>query len=100
MTLQEVQTSVNKQVDRDLRGKNLPAIAITGLSEEVGEVCGLVKRQLRGYPKDLERATEQHFVDELGDVLWYLTMMCCVHGTTLEEVWKFNCNKLEARYGK
>ena len=36
---------------------------------------------------------------ELGDVLWYLAMMCDASGTTLEDVAQKNIEKLRARHG-
>lgn len=70
-----------------------------GLVEEAGEVAGLMKRVHRNLPKDRERATRENFIDEMGDVLWYLTACCFIHKTSLEEVWEHNKKKLEERYG-
>lgn len=104
MDLKEVQSVIAHEVARDLAprtdGDGLKTIAYMGLAEEIGEVCGLVKRELRGYSKDLERATKEHFVEELGDVLWYLAMCCAVEGTSLDEIWEYNRKKLEERYGQ
>lgn len=102
--LEEVQTEVAKQLFRDYPGRftneRLQAICMAGLCEEAGEVAGLFKREFRGLPKDLQRASREHWVEELGDVLWYLTATCTVRGIPLEEIWKYNKRKLEQRYGK
>lgn len=104
MDLKEVQEVVAHEVATELAprvdGDGLKTMAYMGLAEEIGEVCGLVKRELRGYPKDLERATKEHFVEELGDVLWYLAMCCEIEGTSLDEIWRYNRKKLEERYGR
>lgn len=103
-TLQDVQTSVHFQVQRDLGEKPvdvLKDICLLGLAEEAGEVVGLRKRELRQFgPKDVERSKREYFVEELGDVLWYLAAVCDVYGITLDELWDYNVEKLVKRYGK
>lgn len=96
----EVQADVNREVTRDLLGKDLQAIAVVGLAEEAGEVAGLYKRQLRQNERDDGKYTKDRYIDELGDVLWYLSMCCATVGTSLDEVWEHNRKKLEERYGR
>lgn len=65
---------------------------LTGLLGEVGElaealVCPTAK------------ASEDDVMSELGDVLYYLTMLCECTGNSLEEVMKANNAKLAARHG-
>lgn len=101
-TLNEIQKSICAQIARDLGDKSalaLKSIMISGLAEEAGEVAGLFKRELRNLPKDQLRCTREHYVEELGDVLWYLTGVAMTHGITLQEVWDYNVQKLEDRYG-
>ena len=98
-TLNEVHAEVERQIKRDLEHKSrteLACIMIAGLTEEAGEVAGLVKRN---FEKDQARCTTEHFVEELGDVLWYLIGVAHTHGITLQEIWDYNVAKLEARYG-
>lgn len=101
--LQHIQQDVQHEVDRDLKhldGVDLNLLAYIGLSEEVGEVMGIVKRMLRQGPNDAERCTREHLVEELGDALWYLTFVCNQEGISLNEVWEYNRKKLEERYGE
>lgn len=101
-TLNEIQESICAQVVRDLSDKSdlaLRSLMISGLAEEAGEVVGLFKRELRNLPKDQLQCTREHYVEELGDVLWYLTGVAITHGITLQEVWDYNVQKLEDRYG-
>ena len=101
-TLNEIQKSICAQIARDLSDKSalaLKSIMISGLAEEAGEVAGLFKRELRNLPKDQLRCTREHYVEELFDVLWYLTGVAMTHGITLQEVWDYNVQKLEDRYG-
>lgn len=70
--------------------------ACLGLAEEAGEVAGLATRELcKQIPQDPD-----HWLEELGDVLWYLTAAAACRGYTLEDLYKYNVKKLEDRYGK
>jgi len=103
MTLAEVQKEVERQLIRDYEGRTFKEVGLMlhlGLAEEAGEVAGLMKRVLRNFPKDQVRATKENFIDEMGDVLWYLTACCFAHGTNLDEVWEHNIKKLKERYGE
>ena len=100
--LQEVHAEIVNQIKRDLSHHDelkLRSIMISGLAEEAGEVAGLYKRELRNLPKDQLRCTREHYVEELGDVLWYLVGVAETHGITLQEIWDYNMKKLEERYG-
>lgn len=102
ITLREVDTDIISQIERDLGHKSdaeLKSIMISGLAEEAGEVAGLFKRELRDFEKDRARCTTEKYVEELGDVLWYLVGVAYTHGITLEEIWDYNVKKLEERYG-
>ena len=102
-TLKEVQESIISQIEHDLSHHSdlaLKSIMISGLAEEAGEVAGLFKRELRNLPQDQLRCTREHYVEELGDVLWYLTGVAITHGITLQEMWDYNIQKLEERYGR
>lgn len=69
--------------------------AVCGLTEEAGEVAGLLKREaFKQQPQPIERWTE-----ELGDVLWYLCEVANQKGLTLEHIFKANREKLKIRYG-
>lgn len=74
----------------------LQSFAVMGLNEEAGEVAGLACRECYkdiGMPK-------YKWLEELGDVLWYLTAATMAKGLTLEELWQYNVEKLEGRYGE
>lgn len=66
-----------------------------GLNGEAGEVAEIVKKILRdGSPIDLKILKLE---EELGDVLWYLTMLCTELGIHLEDVAYKNVGKLQQR---
>ena len=103
VTLAEIQDEIDRQLCRDYAGRPLKETKLMlhlGLAEEAGEVAGLMKRVLRNFPKDQERITKENFIDEMGDVLWYLTACAISHETSLEEIWEHNMKKLKERYGE
>lgn len=68
-----------------------------GLTNEVGEVAGKIKKIFRdrgGVITDADRAALKQ---ELGDVLWYFTQICTELDLTLEEVAGANLEKLFSR---
>ncbi len=68
--------------------------AAAGLSEESGEVLGLVRKHLY-QGRALDRA---RLVEELGDALWCLAMTARSAGITLDEVAAANIEKLRRRH--
>lgn len=71
-----------------------PALGLAGESGEVVEVLKKILRNNNGVPT-------AEFVEklkyELGDVLWYLDILCSEFGFTLEQVAELNVKKLESR---
>ena len=47
------------------------------------------------YEKELDM---EHAKKEMGDVLWYVAMMCESFGWNMEEIMQMNVDKLKARY--
>lgn len=79
-----------------LKPEQLLSFAVTGLNEEAGEVAGLLCREVY---KGIQMPREC-WLEELGDVLWYLIAASLAHGVSLTELWQYNYKKLEARYGQ
>ncbi len=69
-------------------------LAGMGLAGEAGEVCDEAKK-VAFHGKDMDR---DKMVKELGDVLWYFTLMLDTNDITLQEVMEQNVIKLCARY--
>ena len=65
-----------------------------GLSGEVGEFNDMIKKWIF-HEKDLD---EEHLKKELGDIMWYIAMMCHAFRWNLDEIMEMNINKLKARY--
>lgn len=68
--------------------------ASLGLSGEVGEVNDIIKKWIF-HEKELD---ETHLIKELGDVMWYISLMAESFGITLEEICERNIEKLRNRY--
>ena len=65
-----------------------------GLSGEVGEVNDILKKAIfHQHPLDIEKLKK-----ELGDVLWYVAMMCESLHCDMDEIMQMNIDKLKARY--
>ena len=68
--------------------------ACLGLSGEVGEFNDMIKKWIF-HEKDLD---EDHLKKELGDIMWYIAMMCHAFKWDLDEIMEMNIDKLKARY--
>jgi len=65
-----------------------------GLAGETGELLDEVKKNtFHGKPLD-----EPHLKKELGDVMWYVAMICYAMDWDLDDVMQMNVDKLIARY--
>lgn len=65
-----------------------------GLTGEAGEVTDMIKKWIF-HEKPL--ATE-HLKKEIGDVMWYVAMLCKSFGFDLDEIMEMNVEKLKNRY--
>ena len=79
---------------------------VHGLTEEAGEVAGVLKRYHRGDDKYVGREgwlasltpfAKEKLIDEIGDVLWYIAMIADELDTPLEDVAQRNIKKLADR---
>lgn len=65
-----------------------------GLAGESGEFLDMIKKWIfHGKPLD-----EEHAKKEVGDVCWYIAMICHSFGWNLDEIMRMNVDKLKARY--
>jgi len=63
-----------------------------GLMNEAGEVGGAFKKEIRDNVNNTEL-----IIDEMGDVLWYLTRLCDVYDIKISELMINNISKLMER---
>jgi len=66
-----------------------------GLMNEAGEVGGAYKKEIRDRVNN-----EELIIDEMGDVLWYLTRLCDVYDIKISELMTNNMDKLFSRMSK
>ena len=65
-----------------------------GLAGEAGELLDLFKKCFF-HGKEFD---EDHAKKEIGDVMWYVAMICKSMGWNLDEILQMNIDKLKARY--
>ena len=63
-----------------------------GLMNEAGEVGGAFKKEIRDHVDNTDL-----IIDEMGDVLWYLTRLCDVYDLKISELMVNNIDKLFGR---
>ncbi|HEX7735716.1 MAG TPA: nucleoside triphosphate pyrophosphohydrolase family protein [Ktedonobacteraceae bacterium] len=74
--------------------RELFTLTALGLAGEAGEVVDLLKKVLyHGHELDVTALRK-----EVGDLLWYLTLLCDTAGFTLDEAMQANVEKLRQRY--
>jgi NTP pyrophosphatase (non-canonical NTP hydrolase) len=77
---------------------------LLGLAGEAGELCNLVKKLTFHKSQDGILSVNysmddwKKMVDELGDILWYVSQVADWLGVPLENVMSRNVEKLKARY--
>lgn len=65
-----------------------------GLSGETGELLDMIKKWIF----HSKAFNETHAKKEIGDVMWYVALLCHAFGWDLDEIMKMNVEKLKARY--
>lgn len=65
-----------------------------GLTGEAGEVSDMIKKWIF-HKKELDA---EHLKKEIGDVMWYVAMICESMEFNLDEILQMNIDKLKARY--
>ena len=79
------------EIDTDFGGV---IMACLGLAGEVGEFNDMIKKSIfHEAPFD-----EEHAKKELGDIMWYVAMMCTSFGWKLDDIMELNVDKLKQRY--
>ena len=87
LALRTLNPEVNSYKDKLINGT-------LGLAGESGEFAELVKKHLfHGHELDKEKARS-----ELGDIMWYFSLLCHALGIDPESVLEKNILKLKARY--
>lgn len=92
----EYQKSVIRTMNQSLSYKEQLINAMMGINGEAGEAMDILKKVLfQGHDLQINKA---NIIEELGDVLWYLTLATITIGYTLSDVMDENMKKLSKRY--
>ena len=68
--------------------------SVLGITGEAGEVSDLIKKWCyHGHDLDVEKVRK-----EIGDILFYVSLMAVGVGSTLDEIAQMNIDKLSKRY--
>ena len=65
-----------------------------GLAGESGEILDMIKKWVF-HENELDK---KHLKKEIGDVMWYVAMICESVGFDIDDVMQTNVDKLKARY--
>lgn len=68
--------------------------AALGLCGEAGEVCDMIKKWIF-HEAELD---QEHLKKEIGDVMWYVALMCDAFNWSLDDILEINIDKLKKRY--
>lgn len=84
-----------KRTAKDMGTTQLNLIhAAMGLSSDAGEFVDAIKKHTI-YGKELDK---ENCIEELGDVLWFVSLACDTLGVSMAEVMQANIEKLALRY--
>jgi NTP pyrophosphatase (non-canonical NTP hydrolase) len=94
MTFSEYQAGARRTQNKNLSPTDQLTVAALGMSGEAGEIADNVKKYIgQGHALD-----DRDLIKEMGDVLWYLALMCDRLHLTMEDVAILNIEKLKKRY--
>jgi len=94
MTLDDYQIAASRTTNPRLSDVERLLDAAAGLSEEAGEILGVVRKHaFQSHPLNRDKLQT-----ELGDALWCLAIAAQCTGLTLDQVAATNIAKLRSRY--
>lgn len=73
---------------------------VLGIAGESGEIVEILLNMLEGVAPPEGKTWQELMKEELGDELWYVTVGARANETPLEDVAKYNNEKLSARWGE
>ena len=100
MSLKEYQQMASLRMNFPMLEGSALLYTSIGLAGEAGEACNEIKKLYRDDGGTLTETRRLALISELGDVLWYTTMLADAIGSDLQTVAKGNLSKLLKRYGK
>lgn len=70
---------------------------VVGLCGEAGEVANKFGKVIRDHDGKISEEMRESLMDEAGDCLWFLSMICTELGYNLDDIAKRNLDKLRSR---
>jgi NTP pyrophosphatase (non-canonical NTP hydrolase) len=94
--MENAKKTESKKYKFESTGKITPRIehGAMGAVTEAGELMDIVKK-CKIYGKEFDKL---HMIEEMGDLMWYLAILCDDLEVSFEEVWEKNIKKLKTRY--
>jgi NTP pyrophosphatase (non-canonical NTP hydrolase) len=86
---------IGTEVSRRLIDSARALHGCTGLCTEVGELYDALKKHVF-YGKEIDPVNVK---EEIGDIMWYVAILCDHYQISLEEIMQKNIEKLQQRYG-
>ena len=99
LTLNEYQEAANKTAIYPV-GRGAITYTILGLNGEAGELANKLKKVIRDDGGVISEAKGLDMAAELGDVLWYVSMVARELGFSLEDIGEMNLEKLSSRMSR
>ena len=94
MTGNEYQDLAKRTMNLELDRQEMIFNGLLGLAGEVGEIHDYYKKhKFQGH-----QLVVDHVKEELGDVMWYIALMCEALYLNLDDVMYDNIEKLKKRY--
>ena len=98
LNFEEYQRFAARTAEYPGRDGDHPAIyPFIGLPGEAGEVCEQIKKAVRDDDGMVTAERCEAIAKELGDVLWYVAAICDELGLEMEDVARWNVEKLADR---
>ena len=94
MTFQEYQKQALSFLNPEIKQKQLLNLAALGLNGEAGQVADYWKK-VKYHNHKMDNDT---MIKQLGDVLWYIALLCDALDTNISDVMEKNIIKLKTRY--
>ncbi len=92
---QRTNTQDKTEIQERLTKLNLDSLhALIGISTESGELLDAFKKHIF-YGKAIDQA---NIKEEIGDLMWYVALLCNANGFDFYKILETNIEKLKARY--
>ena len=94
MTGNEYQKLASRTIPADFTQADCEYHALHGMVGEIGELHSIYQKAYQGH----NEIGYDHYMKELGDLLWFIAEYCTAMNWSLEDVMELNIAKLKARY--